>query len=774
MRPLLLLFVLSGAAGLVYEVVWARQLVLIFGNTSQAVSTILTGFFGGLAVGGAVGGRLADRVRRPLRLYGTLELLVVVVVLVTPVSFRLIEEVHRGLYVGLLGSPIGLALLRFTLAVLALGPATVLMGATLPTLTRFLAGGTEGLAGAFQRLYTANTFGAIIGTLVAGMVLIEALGLSGALYVGAACSGTAGVVALLLDRRHAADASAPIARTRPTALPAALPATNHSAAPTDHHRLALGLAFVSGLTSLGYQVVWNRMLATGTGNSTYVFTFILALFLFGIALGAGLLRQLRPRVRSVTSLIGVAQLVTAAFVVLGAALLASSAAPYHGTVLDPGVAVVTFLVDPLIVVIPATIALGVTFPATAALLEDRAGSEGAAAGSLLAVNTLGSIVATFVLPFVLIPWIGSPGVLAGLALVNAAIGGWLLLRDRALPAREKTLVGLASAGLAAVIVATAATGMAFRNPTTHRVQTGGGTIYASAEDEIAAVDAGELDGYPQLWVAGTSMTVLSADTKLMPILPLMLRPHASRGLVIAFGMGTAFRASLLAGVTTDSVELVPSVPAMFHWFYPDAPEVLANPAGHVVVADGRNYVELTTKTYDFVVVDPPPPIESSGVSVISSLEFYRAAKARLTPAGVMMQWVPTGQTVDEFLAHVRTFLQVFPNVRVIAGPGGFGFYMLGSDGSVDPDPALMTAALERPGVLADVNAATDSRNRTVAVWVATLQDNTWASGDRLRVLVGDGALITDDHPLPEYFLLRRMSHVGAPMLSLDALRAWHP
>ena len=179
------------------------------------------------------------------------------------------------------------------------------------------------------------------------------------------------------------------------------------------------------------------------------------------------------------------------------------------------------------------------------------------------------------------------------------------------------------------------------------------------------------------------MTLITVDTKLMPLLPLMLRPDAKRGLVIAFGMGTAFRMALKAGARTDAVELVPSVPGMFHWYYPDATAVLANPAGKVIIADGRNHVELTSDTYDFVVVDPPPPIESSGVSVISSLEFYRAAKARLNPQGVMVQWVPYGQTLDEFLAHVRTFLAVFPNVRVIAGAGGYGFYMVGSDGPVD-------------------------------------------------------------------------------------------
>ena len=198
---LLLLFVLSGAAGLIYEVVWARQLVLVFGNTSQAVSTILTGFFGGLAIGGAVGGRVADRVARPLRLYGFLELIVVVVVLLTPLTFRLIGEVYRGIYPALADAPLALALVRFALAILALAPATLIMGATLPTLTRYLTQGGRGIAGAFQRLYTANTVGAIVGTALAGFVLIELLGLTGALVVGAVCSGTAGAIALVLDRR---------------------------------------------------------------------------------------------------------------------------------------------------------------------------------------------------------------------------------------------------------------------------------------------------------------------------------------------------------------------------------------------------------------------------------------------------------------------------------------------------------------------------------------------------------------------------------------------
>ena len=196
---ILSIFILSGAAALIDEIVWSRQLVLVFGNTTQAVSAILAGFFGGIAVGSYVGGRIADRVRSPLRMYGVLELILAVVVVITPFSFRLINELYRGVYPSLEGSPQLLAFVRIVLAVLALAPATVLMGATLPTLTRYLARDAS-LAGAFSRLYAANTIGAILGTLVAGFVLIELLGLSGALVVGAGCSAVAGLAALWLAR----------------------------------------------------------------------------------------------------------------------------------------------------------------------------------------------------------------------------------------------------------------------------------------------------------------------------------------------------------------------------------------------------------------------------------------------------------------------------------------------------------------------------------------------------------------------------------------------
>ncbi len=755
-----LIFILSGAAGLIYEVVWARQLVLVFGNTTQAVSAILTGFFGGMAIGSVVGGRVADRVRSPLRLYGVLEIALAVVVIATPLTFRLIHEVYRGAYGALEASPQLLALTRFGLSLLALGPATVLMGATLPTLTRHLSAGGDHLSRAFGRLYAANTFGAILGTLLSGLVLIELLGLTGALLVGAACSAVAGIVALQLSRRT--PAAPPSSATRGSERPARSASRGSAGRPT----LALLVAFVSGLTSLGYQVLWTRLLASGTGGSTYVFTMILAVFLTGIALGAVLFTVVRGRIGSPIALLAAAQVAVGLLALVG--LTAVIAHPGPVDPMAPLQTLGTVWGEVLPVVLPATLIMGLAFPASAALLPDREGEVATAAGRLLAANTLGAISGTFLIPFVVIPAIGSPSAVAALALVNCATAAVLAAArvERPLPRVALTIAAVATAVVLVVSLARPGT---IVDPSVARIRALQGTIEASAEDEIASVQAGRLGSTRHLWVTGTAMTLLTVDARLMPILPVMLRPASSSILTVAFGMGSSYRTALRAGLDVEGVELVPSVPAMFGVFYADAVAVLADPRGRLVIADGRNHVELTNRRYDVIVTDPPPPIESAGVSVISSLEYYAAGRGRLNPGGAMMQWVPYGQTLDEFRAHVRTFRAVFPNVLIAYGPGGYGFFMLGSELPFELSDEAIAAALRRPNVLDDLSSAYDSPEDTEAGWIRRIRSLIWIAGDDVARFAGDGPLITDDRPLPEYFLLRRLLGPGSPRVSPQVL-----
>lgn len=773
--PIVVIFILSGVAGLVYEVVWSRQLVLVFGNTTQAVSTILTGFFGGMAIGSVLGGKIADHARRALRLYGLLELILAVVVLLTPFTFLLIDDVYRGAFGALVASPHLLALVRFGLALLALGPATILMGATLPTLTRYLSRDTSELSAAFGRLYAANTAGAIVGTIAAGFVLIELLGLSGALRVGAGCSAIAGIAALLLDLIRGTTATAGHDSFPATSAPAPNTSATASRSQRPHLRLALAVAYVSGLTSLGYQVLWTRLLASGTGNSTYVFTMILAIFLIGLALGAAAFTLVRTRIRTI-DLLAFCQIATALLVLFGMATVIS-----HGT---SGVLTLTtnfralfnqFVLPVTVVVLPTTFVLGLTFPASSALITDSEGHVGENTGLLLSANTLGAITGTFLVPFVVIPLVGSPIALGLIALVNVFMGIALALVGRIEVRSVRRLATGAGVIMTIVVVFSMTLGGIFVDPNVAWLRAHHGVIAMSLEDEIASVQAGYADSSQQLWVNGTSMTLKTVDVKLMPILPLMLRPHSTTALTIAFGMGSAYRAALIAGLTTTGVELVPSVPQTFGVFYPDAPQVLANPNGHIVIADGRNYVELTDQHYDIIVVDPPPPIYSSGVSVISSREFYAAAKARLTPGGVMMQWIPYyGSTLDEFKTHMRTFHSVFPYMIVIFGPGGNGLYMLGSEQPLAFDPATIRQILSRPGVLQDMSSAYDSPQYDLAGWAAFIPTLIWIQGNQVARFTGDGPLVTDDNPMPEYFLLRQLFGPPSPDASKALLLSLTP
>ncbi len=773
--PVLAIFILSGAAGLVYEVVWARQLVLVFGNTTQAVSAILTGFFGGIAIGSLVGGRIADRARRPLRMYGLLELILVVIVLLTPITFRLLHNVYAGAFSALETQPTVLGLIRFGLSLLALGPATILMGATLPTLTRHLSRDPANLSSSFGRLYAANTVGAIIGTVAAGFVLIELLGLTGTLLVGAACSAIAGLSALILDRsaRQApgmADERTVSARSQPE-VPAA--------APPPRFRLALAIAFVSGLTSLGYQVLWTRLLASGTGDSTYVFTTILAIFLTGLALGALVFNVYRARIRTI-NLLALGQVVIAVLVSVGMIGVIGRGA---GSGAGSGILPLTtnfaglftnFAIPAALVVLPATFIMGLTFPAASALIADPNGHVGSNAGLLLSANTLGAISGTFLVPFVVIPLVGSPVALGLIALVNAGMAIWLAF-GVGIPERFPRLTtGGAGIVTAVILVLTMAGGGSFIDPTVARIRATNGTLWRSAEDDIASVQAASISGYPELFVTGTSVTLLTVDTKLMPVLPLILRPNSSTDLTVAFGMGSAWRAALNAGLAATGVELVPSVPAMFGFFYPDAPEFLANPKGTIVIADGRNHVELTNQTYDIIVVDPPPPIETAGVSVISSLEFYQAARARLNPGGVMMQWIPFGQTLDEFKAHLRTYGSVFRHLIIAFGPGRNGLYLLGSDAPMTFDPATIQSVLSRPNIVQDLSSAFDSPRHDLAGWATEISSIIWLQGDQVATFAGDGPLVTDDRPLPEYFLLRHLFGSPSPLVSPELLKSLTP
>src|SRR6266542_4246864 len=370
---ILALFVGSGAAGLVYQVVWSRELVLVFGNTTQAVSTIVTAFMAGLGFGSLAGGRWARRSARPLRLYGSIELGVAVLAISLPFAFDDLAELYRGAYPSLVDNTLALTAVRFALALAAVAPATFLMGATLPLLVRHLVRTLDEAGARLGELYAANTAGAVAGTVIAGFVLIEFLGLRLTSYLAVALNLIAGSGALLLsrlaDRPTAPDSGRAEAiggdsrrddldlavdRGTPPAsegsrLAAIAPARSDGEVDEerggrlddDAHpdpagsrlapRWAILLAtFVSGFVSLALEVLWTRMLSEGTGSSIYIFTTILAIFLAGIAIGSAIYRRWSTPSRERAGTLGVCLAVVGALaqatVVLGGLNLLAGAA----------------------------------------------------------------------------------------------------------------------------------------------------------------------------------------------------------------------------------------------------------------------------------------------------------------------------------------------------------------------------------------------------------------------------------------------------------------
>lgn len=740
------LFIGSGASGLIYQVVWSRELVLLFGNTSQAISTIVTAFLFGLGAGAFVGGRLAAGHRNPLRLYGTIEIAVAVLAIGLPSLFPALGTMYANAYTST--SPEELGLIRFGLAFAAVTPATFAMGMTLPALTAFMVRSMEGAAKRLSELYAANTLGAVAGTLIAGYALIELLGLSTTALVAVSLNVTAGIVALIASRR-----------TNDLHLETFQPSITTNGARRRVTQIVYAATFVSGFAALAFEVLWTRMLAEGSGSSIYLFAAILAIFLFGIAAGSVFYGSRSQPDRDTLGALGIC---------LGAIGLAACATVALGSgPLGDG-----FYSERPLILLPATFAMGYAFPLSVRLVTHSAADAATTVGRLYAANTAGSVLGSFAAIFVLASTLGTNTSILWLGALELLVGGALLVVDhRARGPRLAMPVG-AMAVLGLVAIAAPIGGLPIaRTATENRLQQAG-VLVAHREDNIATVD---VEGGPlaqrRIYVTGIAMTFLTVDTKFMAYLPKALRPGASDMLDICFGMGSTYRSSLILGMHTDAVELSPSVPGQMGAFFPDANLFLNNPQGRIIIADGRNYVRLSKQRYDVIVVDPPPPIESAGTVVLYTSDFFAEARARLKPGGVFLLWLPYLATLDEFKMHLRTFRSAFPHVKVVLSPSGNGAYMLGSNAPLVFDAAYLASLLGSPSAQADFATAPDDPHLDGAGWANAIQSDDWITDSAVDAFVGNGPVITDDHPVSEYFLIRALTATDHASVSNQRLRA---
>jgi spermidine synthase len=748
------MFTASGAAGLIYQVVWQSQLVVVFGDSTQAIGTIVSAFMAGLGLGGLVGGLLAVRLRHPLRLYGAVECAVGALALLVPIGFSLIEGAYQSAYQS--GSLVTLTVVRVVLCMATVTPVTFLMGMTLPLLTRHLVTSLRDCGPRMGILYGANTLGAMLGTLAAGYVLIELIGLSATARVAVALNVVVGALGLVLSLRARTAPSVPAqerASRRVTARPV-----------VGRNLLVYAATFVSGFVALSLEVLWTRLLAEGTGSQVYIFVVVLAVFLLGIGLGGALYRWLGSPARDSLRALALAFLGVAAVSVLTVPLVSMW---FAGTSLIHA-----------LVILPATVCMGYAFPLAARLVTVDPARGSRSIGLLYLWNTIGSMLGSIAAAFVLAATLGTNASILVLAAADAAVALALLAGagSRLLMPIRWRMAGLAGAMAVVVPVTLVATGSpVLLTSTEHRLDATG-LPHIHSEDFESTVDA--LGGPPNrrtIYTSGVAMTSLNLVTKLMAYIPKLVRPDARSLLDICFGMGSTFRSSLILGLRTDAVDLSPTVPQMMPEFYPDANAYLHSPLARVITADGRNYVRETTRRYDIITVDPPPPVDSAGAAVFYSQEFYQEARADLRPGGMMLEWLfLDGQPLTELREQLATFSSAFPHVLMLLT--GYGIYMLGSDAPMTWDASSVAQLFDTPAAEADLSStpgyAGFVQDRT---WLQVLDGMVWLRDGQVPRFTGRVPIITDDHPLTEYFFLGSLFRSAHdPIVSAALLRRLSP
>jgi spermidine synthase len=747
-----LLLFLSGAAALVYQILWVKQLGLIVGVDVYAVTMAVSAFFGGLAMGGGLFGRWADRSARPLRLFAGLEAGTGILALTTTLllahaapSFVFLESAARPL--------------AWALLFVAVGLPALLMGGTLPAMVRALAPSGDTVGRTSGNLYAANTAGAITGALTATFLFVPALGVRNSAVAAAALNFMAAALALGVDRR-----------TKPRA------ALKTSSAKRSHGvPLALVLYALAGGVALGYEVVWTQAIVQFLSTRAFAFTVVLATYLIGLSLGSLVCSRSADRVRRPWLVFGC--LIAAAG---GSALLSlASIGPWlpeaqrwlglavlNATGSELARLCARFAFASAVVVLLPTILLGAAFP-LAVRLAGGAARIGRDLGAILALNTAGGIAGTLLTGFVLVPKFGLIYTLGILAVVAAVLGAIACARET-----NFRKSGLVAAGALVLIVGGGAVLVPGDLLARQLASARGGRLLFYQETPSGTVAVLEEHtpsaAFRRLYIQGISNSGDGMPSlrymRLQALLPLLIHRGEPRSALV-IGLGTGITAgALLADESLDRrvvAELLPAVVLATPNFKGNY-GVTADRRVTLRLADGRRELLRSADRYDLITLEPPPP-SAAGVVNLYSRDFYTLARRRLNPDGLLAQWLPLPTQNDEdSRSLVRSFLDVFPHATLWTTEL-HETLLIGSVEPIQLDATVIAGRFDRPGISAAL------REVGVASPAALLA--TYVT-DRagLERYAGNAPPTTDDRPRIEYAAGLRRGEFSRVLPRVLALR----
>ena len=686
---LLMLFFGSGCAALIYEVVWLQLLQLVIGSTAVSLGVLLGTFMGGMCLGSLLLPRLVSERRHPLRVYALLELGIAAIGLIVLFGLPYVEQVYaRNAGHGALG-----ILLRAAVAGVCLLPPTLLMGATLPAIARWIETGPEEVSwlGFF---YSGNIVGAVFGCLLAGFYLLRVHDTAVATYVAVALNMTVAAIALAL-----------------AAIPCRYAAIAESATTESAGRAAgawavyLAIA-LSGMSALGAEVVWTRLLSLMLGGTVYTFSLILAVFLIGLGIGSSLGAFLARRAASARIALGACQwLLTGA--IAWTAVMISESLPYWpivpGLSPSPWYSFQLDLVRCLWAVLPPACLWGASFPLALAAVASRGQDPGRLVGGVYAANTIGAIAGALVFSLVLVPGIGTASAeraLIGLAGTAALVVLLPLLWRASMTMRLSGALVLAAAMGVAGWLAWSVTPVQWpivafgRNAPTWLARSAPGIVkdvpsglgypdyycnYVGEGTNVSVAVTMTRQGVRSFHGAGKiQASTLKSDMQLQRMLghiPALVHKKPESALVVACGAGITAGSFIVHPavkriVICDIEPLVPTVVApMFGTenyhvvddIAQENPHTVNGKQVEVVYDDGRHFLRTTHEKFDIITSDPIDPWVK-GCAALNTVEYYQMCRDHLNPGGSVSLWIPFYESnLETTKSVIATFFQVFPN-----------------------------------------------------------------------------------------------------------------
>lgn len=711
------MFFLSGFSGLAYQVIWLRKAFAVFGVITPILSIVVSIFMFGLFLGSWAGGKWIKPMTKrlsmsPVYFYATVELLIGIGGITVPYIFLLGDRFIVP--VGATGSCTYLIFSGIVIA-LAMLPCCVLMGATYPFLLAFLEEHYSKEKSGFSFLYLANMIGALAGILLTSLFLIELFGFQHTLLIAACMNFIVALLAVWTGIRFC--------HIQLSGLPDAvkLSENKYQGAHAIPYRTRT-ILFITGFSSMGMEVIWVRAFTPALGTLIYSFAALLFTYLLATSMGSYLYRchgykQLTWHTSFVIAMLSISAFFPVVF--------ADWRIPFLSRL-------------PILNILPFCFLLGYLTPK---LIDEYSGGDPDRAGTAYAINIAGCVCGPLVASYLLLPFFGSriSLILFTIPILWLFMKHWKDIRSFSfLPAVLPTFA-------AVLLICSIFVSISFEEG----FEKSNSVI---RHDYTATVLSYGNGLKKKLMVNGIVMTDLTSTTKDMAHLPLVFLNHKPQSaLMICLGMGTTLRSLASWGIDVTAVELVPGVKEAFGYYHADANKVLALPNVIVIIDDGRRYLRRTKKTFDVITIDPPPPMEAAGSSLLYSDEFYSLVQSRLNPDGILQQWIPEGEDLTGFEAVVTSLTKSFPYVLMYRSVAGEGYHCLASMMPISV-PTREKAILRMPQNAKNDRLEWDvnSEKRLMEIWDTLLRGEV----DLSSYTRHSDIYIMDDKPLNEYFFIR--------------------